>query len=62
MALCAPPLYDKTIAYGLTGNRSGILTSVNKSCNGDGNIQIAKLFDMANLGVFLPNLSFFKYL
>jgi hypothetical protein len=59
MALCVPPLYDKTYAYGLTGGRSGLVTSVNR-CNGDGNMPIAKLLAMANLGGLLPNLSFFK--
>ena len=58
MALCAPPLYDKTYAYGLTGDKRGLVTSVNESDNGDGNTPTATLLAIANLGGFLFNLSF----
>jgi hypothetical protein len=50
MALCAPPLYDKTYAYGLTGDKSGLVTSVSMSHNDDGKIPITKLLAVANFG------------
>ena len=42
MTLWAPPLYDNTYAYGLRGDKRGLVTSVNESDNDDGNTPIAK--------------------
>jgi hypothetical protein len=58
MTLWAPPLYDNTYAYGLRGDKRGLVTSVNESDNADGNTPIAKLLAIANLGGFLFRLSF----
>ena len=57
IALC-PPLYDNTYAYGLTGDKRGLVTSVNEPDNDDGNTPIAKLLAIANFGGFLFSLSF----
>ena len=38
--------------YGLTGDKRGLVTSVNESDNDDGNTPIAKLLAIANLGGF----------
>jgi hypothetical protein len=44
--------------YGLTGDKRGLVTSVNESDNDDGNTPIAKILAIANFGGFLFSLSF----
>ncbi len=58
ITLCAPPLYDRKKANGLTGDKRGLVTSVTKLNKFLGRLPIAKLFAIANLGGFLSNRSF----